>query len=126
MSKYLSQKVTTFHGKATPEPGFLAGYAFLTTIIEENGVNVPLPARLAIFTEKHQRNNTKHWQVFRIRYKPDNTITGHLAFALKYEGIDLYILKKLFKHKGNKPVLHMIKKEPISHIAGEYGSSMNG
>jgi hypothetical protein len=29
MSNYFSQQVTTFHGKPTPEPGFLAGYALL-------------------------------------------------------------------------------------------------
>ncbi|MCB0803698.1 MAG: Fic family protein [Flavobacteriales bacterium] len=117
MSNYFSQQVTAFHGKPTPEPGFLVGYALLATIIEENGVKVPLPDRLAIVTEKHQRYNTEHWQVFTIRHKPDNDLTSHLAFALKYEGIDLYILKKFFEHTGNEPVLHMIKKEPTSQYS---------
>ena len=117
MSNYFSQLVTAFHGKPTPEPGFLAGYALLATIIEENGVNVPLPDRLAIVTEKHQRYNTEQWQVFTIRHKPDNDLTSHLTFAIKYEGIDLYILKKIFAHTGKEPVLHMIKKEPTSQYS---------
>ncbi len=70
MSNYFSQKVTAFHGRFTPESGFLAGYAFLITIIEENlERNVPLPDRLAIVTEKHQRYNTDQWQVFTIRHR---------------------------------------------------------
>ncbi len=117
MSNYFSRKVTEFHGRSTPEPGFLAGYALLVTIIEENGVNVPLPDRLAIITEKHQRYNTDEWQVFTIRHKPDNDLTSHLAFAIKYEGIDLYILKKLFQNTGSEPVLKMIKKEPTSQYS---------
>lgn len=117
ISNYFSQKVTAFHGKPTPEPGFLAGYALLAAILEENGVNVPLPERLAIVTEKHQRYNTEQWQVFTIRHKPDNDLTSHLTFALKYEGIDLYILKKFFEHKGQGPVLRMMKKEPTSQYS---------
>lgn len=114
MNTYFSQQVTSFHGRSTPEPGFLAGYGFLITIIEESGPNVPLPDRLAIITEKHQRYNTDQWQVFTIRHKPDNDLTSHLVFALKYEGIDLYILKRFFQYSGKEPVLDMIKKEPTS------------
>lgn len=122
MSNYFSQKVTTFHGRTTPEPGFLVGYAFLITEIERNlGVNVPLPDRLSIATEKHQRYNTDHWQVFTIRHKPNNDLTSHLFFALKYEGIDLYILKKFFQYDGKEPVSsmveRMVKKEPTSQYA---------
>lgn len=117
MSNYFSQQVTVFHGRSTPEPGFLAGYALLVTTIEENGVNVPLPDKLALITEKYQRYNTDQWQVFTIRHKPDDDLTSHLAFALKYEGVDLYILKKFFQHTGNEPVLHMIKKEPTSQYS---------
>ena len=114
MSNYFSQQVTAFHGRSTPESGFLTGYAFLITVIEKDGTNIPLPDRLAITTEKHQRYNTDQWQVFTIRHKPNNDLISHLAFALKYEGIDLYILKKFFQYSGKEPVLNMIKKEPTS------------
>lgn len=114
MSNYFSQKVIAFHGRATPESGFLAGYALLITVIEGSGQKIPLPDRLAIITEKHQRYNTDQWQVFTIRHKPDNDLISHLIFALKYEGIDLYILKKFFQYTGKGPVLNMIKKEPTS------------
>jgi len=114
MSNYFSQQVITFHGRSTPESGFLAGYALLIAVLEESGTDVPLPERLAIITEKHQRYNTDQWQVFTIRHKPNNDLVSHLAFALKYEGIDLYILKKIFQYLGKEPVLNRIKKEPTS------------
>ena len=122
MSNYFSQEVTAFHGRTTPEPGILVGYAFLITAIEKKyEINVPLPDRLAIATEKHQRYNTEQWQVFTIRHKPNNDLTSHLFFALKYEGIDLYILKKFFQYTGKEPVSSMIegmvKKEPTSQYA---------
>ena len=112
MREYLSQQVTTFHGRLTPEPGYLAGYAFLIATLEKSGTKVPLPYKLAIVTEKHQRYNTEDWKVFTIRHKPKNDLISHIVFALKYEGIDLYILKKLFQYSGEEPVLQMIKEEP--------------
>ncbi|MEQ8241588.1 MAG: Fic family protein [Cyclobacteriaceae bacterium] len=117
MSNYFSQKVTAFHGRSIPESGFLAGYALLITVVEESGGYVPLPDKLAIITEKHQRYNTEQWQVFTIRHKPDNHLTSHLVFALKYEGVDLFVLKKFFQYSGKDPVLDMIKKEPTSQYS---------
>jgi len=115
MSNYFSQEVTTFHGRTTPEPGALVGYALLITEIEKQSeIYVPLPDRLAIVTEKHQRYNTEQWQVFTIRHKPNENLASHLAFALKYEGIDLYILKKFFQYTKEEPLISMIKKEPTS------------
>ena len=118
MSSYFSQKVTVFHGRHTPESGFLAGYALLIAEIEKNaGTIIPLPDRLSIITEKHQRYNTDQWQVFTIRHQPNKDLTSHLAFALKYEGIDLYILKKFFQYTKEEPVTSMIEKEPTSQYS---------
>ena len=115
MSNYFSQKVTRFHGRETPEEGFIVGYALLIEIIEIRTQRlVPLPNQLSLVTEKHQRYNTDQWQVFTKRHKPDDDITSHLTFALKYEGIDLYILKAFFQFTGGEPVLNMIKNEPTS------------
>ena len=93
MTNSFSQKITRFQGIKTPEEGFIVGYALLIDIIEKNKhIIVPLPNQLSIVTEKHQRYNTEQWQVFTIRHKPNDDIISHLIFALKYEGIDLYIL----------------------------------
>lgn len=113
MNNYFSRKVSVFHGRETPEDGLLAGYALLIDIIEKETLKrVTLPNQLAIITEKHQRYNTEQWQVFTKRHKPNDDLTGHIAFALKYEGIDLYILKLLFQYTGEELVKNMIRKEP--------------
>ena len=118
MSNCFSQKVSVFHGRSTPEPGFLAGYAFIIAEIERSTeVIIPLPNSLSIITEKHQRYITNQWQVFTIRHRPNNELTSHLAFALKYEGIDLYILKKIFQYAKDEPVIRMMEKEPTSQYS---------
>lgn len=118
MSNHFSQKVTDFHGRQIPEPGFLVGYALLIAEIEKNTKSLlPLPHTLAIITEKHQRYNTAQWQVFTIRHQPNKDLISHLAFALKYEGIDLYILKKFFQYTKEELVINMIKNEPTSQYS---------
>lgn len=113
MSNHFSQKVTVFHGRKTPEEGSLVGYALIINIIEKKSKeNIPLPYQLAIVTDKHQRYNTREWQVFTIRHKPNDDLISHLIFALKYEPIDLYILKSLFEYTEKEIVLNMIKNEP--------------
>lgn len=113
MSNYFSRKVTVFHGRTLPEEGFLAGYSLLISEIENKlKIMVPLPDILAIVTEKHQRYNTDQWQVFTIRYKPKADLKSHLVFALKYEPLDLYILKKFFESTGDGIILKMLEEEP--------------
>ena len=115
MNNHISRKVTVFHGRETPEVGLLVGYSFLIDIIEKETQRIiPLPYQLAIVTEKHQRYNKGQWQVFTKRHKPNDDLTSHLVFALKYEGIDLYILKELFLYTGEELVLNMINNEPTS------------
>ena len=118
MSKSFSQKITTFHGRTTPEPGFPVGYAFIIAeIVKITKTNVPLPERLSIITEKHQRYDTDQWQVFTIRHQPKNDLASHLTFALKYEGIDLYILKKLFQCTKEESIIDMVRNEPTSQYS---------
>ena len=48
---------------------------------------------------------------------PEDTLIGHLTFALKYEGIDLLILKKVFEALGIKDTVLLISKEPTSQYS---------
>ena len=110
MSNRFSRKVTTFHDRTLPEKGVLAGYAILLYILEEDtGRRLPLPNTLALVTNKQQRYNTDQWQVFANRYMPAKNEIAHLTFALKYEGIDLLILKEFFLYTGNTLVKTMMK-----------------
>lgn len=118
MSNYFSQKVTIFHGRALPEEGILAGYSLLLQVIEKRtGRLLPLPGQLAVVTEKHQRYNTEHWQVFTKRHKPNDDIISHIFFALKYEGIDLLILKTIFQLIGEDDIREAILNEPTGQYS---------
>lgn len=115
MDNYYSQKINIFHGRETPEDGYIVGYALLIELVHSYTKKlIPLPNRLSIVTDKHQRYDRDQWQVFTKRHKPGSDISSHLTFALKYEGIDLYILKSVFKCFGEEPVLDMIKNQPTS------------
>ncbi len=117
-SNHFSRKVTDFHGRILPEQGVLAGYAQLLQMLEEyTGRRLPLPSVLAMVTDKQQRYNTENWQVFANRYMPSEDEIAHVTFALKYEGIDLLILKEFFKYTGGNLVKTMMKREPTSQYS---------
>lgn len=115
MNHYFSRTVSVFQDRTLPEEGFLVGYSLLIEVIESQlGIALPLPEVLAIATEKHQRYDTEEWKVFTIRHKPKDDLQSHLVFALKYEALDLFILKKFFESTGEEIVLKMLDEEPTS------------
>ncbi len=109
-----SHKVTVFHERAAPEKGMLAGYAAL---IAAHDLEVPLPDRVALISEKHKRYRTDEWEVFTPRHKPEDTLAGHLTFALKYEGVDLGIFHALFSKVAGNDITAIIEREPTSQYA---------
>jgi len=118
MKNHFSQKVTAFHDRPLPEEGMLAGYALLLQEIEQHsGKLLPLPRQLAIVTDKHQRYNTQQWQVFTKRHKPNDNLISHIFFALKYEGVNLLILKTTFQYIGAKAIEEIVTKEPTSQYS---------
>ena len=103
--------ITAFHNRTTPEPGLLAGYAAL---IEKYNLLVPPPDKLSIISAKHKRYATEQWEVFTPRHSPPDTLAGQLTFALKYEGVDLGVLKNLFNTVSSDKVAEIIAAEPTS------------
>lgn len=110
--------ITRFKGRIMPEDGYLAGYAVLIAFLKETAnQDVPLPNILCIIGLKNKKYIKDDWQVFPKSYLPQENIISHLVFALKYEGIDLYILKQIFLCLGEGFVLEMIKNEPTGQYA---------
>jgi len=118
LNNHFSQKITVFHDRPLPEEGMLVGYALLLQEIEQHTSKLlPLPRQLAMVTDKHQRYNTQRWQVFTKRHKPNDDLTSHISFALKYEDIDLLILKTFFQYIGEEAIEKMIIKEPTGQYS---------
>lgn len=109
-----SQIITFFQGRIAPEAGYIVGYAALFQTLE---LKAPLPDILTLISQKHKKYKTEDWMVFTPRHKPDDTFMGHLTFALKYEGIDLGLLKQIFKKVNTKEICEIIEREPTSQYS---------
>lgn len=111
---HISQDVTFFHERVAPEKGMLAGYGAL---INAYHLSAPLPDKLALISEKHKRYENDAWYVFTPRYRPEDSLSGHLTFALKHEGIDLHVCKSLFRSVTKAEIRDMITREPTGQYS---------
>ncbi len=113
-NKRFSQEINVFHGRQTPEKVTLVGYG---AVIDSLDLAVPLPAQLAVISEKHRQYQTPEWLVYTPRHTPQDSLYGNLTFALKYEGINLLFFKKLFDIVDKKAIESMVIKEPLSQYS---------
>ncbi|MCH8538345.1 MAG: hypothetical protein LAT66_11325 [Alkalimonas sp.] len=104
-----------FDGETFPEPeAELVGYAWL---INEYQLKVPAPnAVFAIVPAKNTKRSKGRWQLLGSRYQPAAHWFAQLTFALKYEGVDLAIIRSLL---AVLPV-EDIKSSIESEITGSY------
>ncbi len=106
--------ISSFRGRDAPEPGYLAGYGALIKLYR---LEVPLPDRLALVSRKYSSYATDQWIVRAISYLPDDTLKGQLTFALKYEGVDLAVIRKLFEHTGPTEITDLVASEPTGQYS---------
>ena len=105
-----SRSVTAFHGFSILDMGTpLAGYAALIAI---HNLSVPAPDYLCAIGSKHKREEIGRWRIFTPRHNPEDSLFGHLTFALKYEGIDLAVLNALFKAIRPEDITAIVRSEP--------------
>jgi len=110
-----SQDVTVFHRLPALEKGSsLAGYSAL---ISAHNLKVPVPDYLCAIGTKHKKYDHERWHIFTPRHKPQDTLYGHLIFALKYEGIDLAVLNALFQTIKPKEIQEIICSEPTGRYS---------
>jgi len=109
-NKRISQSVTVFHDYPLPETkATLVGYIALIT---DYDLGVPIPDLLCAIGEKYKKYEKGQWRVFTPRHAPENTLYGHLTFALKYEGIDLGVLKVLFDQIDPALIVNIVQSKP--------------
>jgi len=109
MSEDNSRTVTDIRGRSLPEPAHPVGYA---TLIERYHLQIPLPPRLAAVASRHHPASTEAWQLFTPRHAPEDTLSGHLEFALKWEGVDLSVLSALFKVVPDDEIAGAVRSKP--------------
>ncbi len=109
-----SQEITIFHGRTAPEQGLLAGYG---AIIEAYNLPAPLPNKLSLISGKKRKYSKAGWQVFTSRHKPEDTLYKQLVFAIKYEGINLLVFKKLFEMLKEDEIVGLVQIEPLGQYS---------
>lgn len=106
--------VDVFRERRLPETAKPAGYAALIDAYE---LAAPLPRRLFALSAHHRVVDELGWRLLTPRHAPDETLEGHLVFALKYEGLDLAILKRLFERVGPDPIVQIVRATPTGSYA---------
>ena len=109
-----SGPVTVFQGRALPERATPAGYAAL---IDAFGLRVPLPLTLSAVGEHHRVRQESGWRILTPRHAPSPDLEGHLTFALKYEGLDLGVLKRLFSALDSADIEALVRAKPTGSYA---------
>ncbi len=109
-----SRKITVFHGRTAPEQGILAGYG---VIIEAYSLHAPIPNKLSLISSKKRQYSKSGWQVFTSKHKPEESLYKQLVFALKYEGLNLLVFKKLFEVLKEDEVAELVQIEPLGQYS---------
>ena len=109
-----SGPVTIFHERRLPEPAVPAGYAAL---VDAYGLQAPQPLTLSAIGTRHRILEKDGWRLFTPRHAPPATLEGHLTFALKYEGLDLAVLKRLFVEVGPERIEAVVRARPTGIYA---------
>jgi hypothetical protein len=109
-----SGPVIVFHDRRLPEPATPAGYGAL---IDAYGLTVPVPRTLSATGAHHRVTEHAGWRIMTPRHAPEPSLKGHLTFALKYEGLDLAVLKRLFLATGPTAIEELVREEPTGGYA---------
>ena len=108
------QSVTVFREQRLPVTATPAGYAAL---IDAFDLHVPLPRTLSATGERHRILVNDGWKIYSPSYAPPPSLDGHLTFALKHEGVDLAVLKRVFAASGPAPIEAMVRAAPTGAYA---------
>lgn len=121
-SAYFLYNKPVIQGIAKPCPGWIVGY---TAVIEKLKLQIPLPLVKAMVSEKYRSVKDESWLIFSSAYLPqDNTsiskiqaLYNHLVFALKYEGVNLLVFKKLQEQLSHEELLALVTIEPLGQYS---------
>ena len=112
--KHFSLKLSVFHGRIVPEDGVIVGYG---AIIEAYKLAVPIPVKLTFISTKKRQFENNEWKVFPLRYLPEENLYKQITFALKYEGVDLLVFKKLFEVISSVEIVEIIQQENLGQYS---------
>ena len=104
-----SEAARLIQHRVPPTEATVAGYAWL---IERFGLRVPRPAKRAAISAKHRVIDTAEWLILTPRHAPEDSLGGHLRFALKWEGVNLQVLAALVRSVPLGDLAAIARAEP--------------
>lgn len=105
------------HAIAEEDRGVMVGYAALA---KSHALALPPPFPVSLISPKNRKHETSIYRVFPNRYLPKHELFAQLSFALKYEGIQLLVLKKLFEVIAQQQIIDIMEANP----SGKYARSL--
>ena len=114
LQRHFSGPITVFQDRRLPERATPAGYAAL---IDAYRLQVPLPRTISATGDRHKTLEEGGWRLLTPRHAPRPTLEGHLTFALKYEGLDLAVLKRLFLVVDAAEIESIVRATPTGSYA---------
>ncbi len=112
--KSFPNPLSSYQQRRLPEPALPVGYS---AVIDAYDLNVPLPHWLSAIGPRHKVYSTDGWRLYTPRHKPEASLEGHLVFALKHEGLDLLVLKRLFQAVSPSEITTIVENSPTSAYA---------
>ncbi|MGM0569014.1 MAG: Fic family protein [Elusimicrobiota bacterium] len=112
-NKFL-EYIKVFKDHPLPVEARLAGYSALIRIYQ---LDVPTPDTLYAIGKKHKKIRKDNWHILSPRYFPSPDLKGQLTFALKYEGLNLALLKRLFIKVNSLKIEEIVRKNPTGNYA---------
>lgn len=110
-----NQKPRLFQGSAAPSGASLAGLSALV-----HAFNVPVPVREpSCISEQNIKGHIRQergWTIYSKRYELEPTIQAHLNFAMRYEDIDLLVLKRVLKALPVEAIEQYVQSAPNSGL----------
>lgn len=106
--------VTEVRDCVLPEAAMPAGYAALAVAFN---LNCDKPYKLTAIASRHKHVDRDGWRLLTPRHRPAATLEGHLTFALKYEGVDLNVLKALFEKVCPDEIAAIVRSKPTGRYA---------
>lgn len=103
--------VDSFRGRPLPDPALPVGYAQL---IDQYDLSVPCPPRLAAISTKYRKSETDEWLLLGSRTDIPESLGDQLTLALKWEGVNLGVLKALFAQVPQDALVDFITDQPKS------------
>lgn len=116
-SAHFLHNARVFHGSSLPEEATVVGYA---AIIHTLQLEVPMPGKISIVGMKNKKYEHVQWVVYPNAYLPEDSLAlteiealhKQLVFALKYEGVNLLVFKKLTQHYHEDQLDELVTIEP--------------